>query len=86
MGVETLTATIYPIEISGWNVDGEFFVERTELRWNEKGEKRVSIREAVRDGSVVFARLMLQSPTAPPFQSPTKRSWSRTSARVALSK
>ncbi len=60
MGVETLTATIYPIEISGWNVDGEFFVERTELRWNEKGEKRVSIREAVRDGSVVFARLMLQ--------------------------
>ena len=69
MGVETLTATIYPIEISGWNVDGEFFVERTELRWNEKGEKRVSIREAVRGshqdlttGSLNRAILLLAIP------------------------
>ncbi len=58
MDPETTLPAIYPIEISGWNVDGEFFVERAELRWNDIGEKRVLLRETVRDGSVVFARLM----------------------------
>lgn len=58
MDPEPTPPAIYPIEISGWNVDGEFFVERAQLGWNDLGEKRVSLRETVRDGSVVFVRLM----------------------------
>jgi hypothetical protein len=72
MEPETTEPVIYPIEISGWNVDGEFFVERAELRWNDLGEKRISLRETVRDGAVVFARLMsgnTGSPAVPiPYQ------------------
>ncbi|MGO9642127.1 MAG: hypothetical protein ACLP1Y_12585 [Candidatus Acidiferrales bacterium] len=60
MGVQTVVPSLYPIEISGWNVEGEFFVEKADLRWNDMGEKRVSLRESVRDGAVVFVRLMIR--------------------------
>jgi hypothetical protein len=60
MGVQAVEPSVYPIEISGWNVEGEFFVERAELRWNDTGEKRISLRESVRDGAIVFVRLMIQ--------------------------
>jgi hypothetical protein len=65
MDAETTEQVIYPIEISGWNVNGEFFVERAELRWNDLGEKRISLRETVRDGAVVFARLMSRNADSP---------------------
>jgi len=60
MASQPVVPSVYQIEISGWNVEGEFFVERTELRWSERGDKRVSLRQSVRDGAVVFVRLMLQ--------------------------
>jgi hypothetical protein len=65
MGTETIVPATYPIEISGWNVDSEFFVERADLRWNELGEKRVSLRQTVRDGSVVFVRLVTPKADSP---------------------
>jgi len=65
MAEETGVQVTYPIEISGWNVDGEFFVERAELRWDDTGQKRVSLRETVRDGSVVFARLISRKSECP---------------------
>ena len=51
-------AETYHVEVSGWDSSNCFFVERTSLDWNEDETKRVSLRSAVREGSVVFLRLL----------------------------
>lgn len=48
----------YRIEISGWDVAENFFVEKTNLDWNEEDGKRVYLRRRLRDGAVVFVRLI----------------------------
>ncbi len=55
-------ATSYPVEISGWDREQQFFVEKTALDWSEDSGKRVYLRHPVRDGAVVFVRLL--SPTS----------------------
>ncbi|MGB6431871.1 MAG: hypothetical protein WBF06_14905 [Candidatus Acidiferrales bacterium] len=50
------TMAKYSVEVSGWDVDAQFFVERTELFWNGDGDKFVSLRSAVRDGSLLSVR------------------------------
>jgi hypothetical protein len=47
----------YAVETSGWDVDENFFVEKTELDWTER-EKTIHLRHSVRKGTVVFVRLM----------------------------
>lgn len=63
MSPQNSASTSYRIEISGWDVDENFFVEKTELDWNEQDGKKVRLRRPLRDGAVVFIRLM--HPTAP---------------------
>lgn len=53
----------YRIEISGWGLDNNFFAERTELRWNTDGEKRVQLRRALAEGAIVFVRLLASEPS-----------------------
>lgn len=48
----------YRIEISGWGLDNSFFVERTDLLWTSEGGKQVQLRRALREGTVVFIRLL----------------------------
>jgi hypothetical protein len=48
----------YAVEVSGWDMDEAFFVEKTELIWNSDGAKEISLSHAVRTGSVIFVRLM----------------------------
>jgi len=50
------TAPTYSIEVSGWDVEARFFVERAELRWAEDGEKFISLRSIVHDGSLLYLR------------------------------
>lgn len=50
--------TVYPVEISGWDVSHAFFVEKADLAWNEQTGKRVVLRRALRDGAVLFVRLI----------------------------
>jgi hypothetical protein len=52
----------YRIEISGWDLAENFFVEKTNLDWSEEDGKRVYLRRPLRDGAVVFVRLI--APTA----------------------
>jgi hypothetical protein len=52
--------TCYPVETSGWDLDENFFVEKTELEWSDE-EKHVSLRHPVRMGAVVFVRLLSYS-------------------------
>jgi hypothetical protein len=48
----------YAVEVSGWDVDECFFVEKTDLTWTADGMKEISLRQRVREGSVIFVRLM----------------------------
>ncbi len=62
MSPETTVSTSYRIEISGWDLDENFFVEKTELDWSEENGKRVFLRRPLRERAVVFIRLI--APTA----------------------
>jgi hypothetical protein len=53
--------TTYRIEISGWDKNGSFFVENTDLEWSEESGKRVQMSREVRNGAIIFVRL-LQGP------------------------
>jgi hypothetical protein len=57
MPAETLAETSYRIEISGWDLDENFFVEMTDLEWSES-EKKVRLQHALRKGALVFVRLL----------------------------
>lgn len=62
MSPETVVSTSYRIEISGWDLDENFFVEKTELEWSEENGKKVYLRRPLRERAVVFIRLI--APTA----------------------
>jgi len=53
----------YRVEVSGWGLDASYFVEKTDLYWGPDGDKKVSLRHAVPEGTIVFVRLL--SPDAP---------------------
>jgi hypothetical protein len=59
--------TTYSIEVSGWNIDAEFFVERAQLRWDGDGDKFVTLRSAVRNGSSLSVRTINASGTVGPL-------------------
>jgi hypothetical protein len=48
----------YAVEVSGWDVSETFFVEKTNLAWAADGTKEISLRRPVREGSVIFVRLL----------------------------
>lgn len=49
----------YRIEVSGWGLDECFFVEKTDLLWNEGNDKRLLLRHALPDRAMVFIRLLV---------------------------
>ena len=53
----------YPIEISGWGLDNDFFTERTDLEWTSGTEKQVWMHRAMADGAIVFVRLLSSEPS-----------------------
>jgi hypothetical protein len=51
-------SSLYRVEVSGWDKSRTFFVEKSELEWNEDSGKHVTLSSAVPDGSVIFLRLI----------------------------
>jgi hypothetical protein len=51
-------AGLYRVEVSGWDTNDAFFVEKSDLEWSEETGKRVGLCNAVLDGEVVFLRLL----------------------------
>lgn len=49
--------TIYPIEISGWDSNLEFFTEISTLEWSEGKVKRTYCGHNLRPGAILFVRL-----------------------------
>ncbi len=47
----------YRVEVSGWDAEERFFVEKSTLIWSEKTGKRVALQAVVQAGSVLFVRL-----------------------------
>jgi len=45
---------IYAVEVSGWDHNVDFFVEKTWIEEGPGGHKRVALRNRLREGSVVF--------------------------------
>lgn len=58
MNVSPYPVSSYNVEISGWDTSENFFVERTALDWEEDDTKQVTLRAVVREGAVVFLRLL----------------------------
>ena len=50
----------YRVEVSGWDATQSFFLEKATLCWDIAGQQ-ISLRARLREGTVVFVRL-LQSP------------------------
>lgn len=48
----------YAVEVSGWDASEDFFVEKTDLAWTADGMKEISLHHTVREGCVVFVRLL----------------------------
>ena len=59
--VQRPIATIYPVEASGWDSAQCFFVERSELEWNEQTGKCLTLSHCLYPGSMIFLRLLQPS-------------------------
>jgi hypothetical protein len=46
------------VEVSGWDENQAFFVEKSDLEWNEDSGKLVVLCNAVPDRALVFLRLL----------------------------
>jgi len=57
----------YGVEVSGWNSAENFFVEKTSLEWTPDGAKSVRVRADLRQGSIIFLRLLQRGSAAIQF-------------------
>jgi hypothetical protein len=58
MGDTATLAGNHRIEVSGWGLNDAFFVEKTDLHWTERGERKLMLHHAIPEGAVIFARLI----------------------------
>lgn len=61
MDAEEKKGGSYRVEVSGWDLGDNFFVEKTMLNWQENGSKRVLLRASLSEGTLVFVRLTGES-------------------------
>jgi len=52
------THTSYAVEVSGWDSNETFFVEKTELQWSAEKAKLIHMKHAVASGALLFLRLI----------------------------
>lgn len=55
----------YRVEVSGWDVAETFFVEKVHLELTHAGERVVHLKHPLREGLIVFLRLMESHITFP---------------------
>lgn len=61
---ETLPiASSSQVEVSGWDEDDIFFVEQSELSWDDFAGKHISLKRMLAKGALVFVRTL--EPTSP---------------------
>jgi len=52
----------FRVEVSGWDEDEIFFVEKSHLDWDDYAGKHISLRHMLPEGAIVFVRVL--QPTA----------------------
>jgi hypothetical protein len=52
----------YSVEVSGWDNSQSFFVEKSELSWDEERGKHLTLSHRLCPGTMIFVRLL--QPTA----------------------
>ena len=57
----------FRVEVSGWDCNEVFFVEKTVLDWEPDQPREVTLGSALRPGSMVFVRLIQNSAATMPF-------------------
>ena len=58
----------YRVEVSGWDEEENFFVEKSQLAWNDESGKHVCLQHMLPEGSLIFVRLLQSTsmnPTIP---------------------
>jgi hypothetical protein len=48
----------YRVEVSGWDTSETYFVEKAELEWNDQSGKQLALRRMLREGAIIFVRLL----------------------------
>jgi hypothetical protein len=48
----------YHVEVSGWDISENFFVEKTLLDWGHDAQQEIRVRSTLREGCIVFVRLL----------------------------
>ena len=51
----------YSVEVSGWDITHSFFVERSELSWNEESGKFLTLSHQLPRHTMIFVRLLQAS-------------------------
>ena len=46
------------VEVSGWDEDEIFFVEKSELSWDEFAGRDIAIKHMLADGTLIFIRML----------------------------
>jgi len=46
------------VEVSGWDEDEIFFVEKSELSWDDFAGKHIALKHMLGDGDLVFIRML----------------------------
>lgn len=56
---ETLRETdSYRVEVSGWDENKAFFVEKSDLAWDNFTDRHISLQHMLPDGALVFVRVL----------------------------
>jgi hypothetical protein len=51
-------STNYCVEVSGWDDAHSFFVEKSELAWDEESGKHLTLSRRLCPGTMIFVRLL----------------------------
>lgn len=55
----------YRVEVSGWDEEENFFVEKSQLAWNDESGKHVYLQHMLPEGSLIFVRLLQSTSMSP---------------------
>ncbi|HXQ26967.1 MAG TPA: hypothetical protein VN822_11200 [Candidatus Acidoferrales bacterium] len=58
MDLQTEPSHKYQVEVSGWDASEGFFVEKAMLDWGGDETKEIILRSVLREGCIVFLRLL----------------------------
>jgi hypothetical protein len=60
--LRTTRISIFPVEVSGWDQDHTFFVEKAQLHWwGESSRKQIALTSAIPHGAIIFLRFARNS-------------------------